>query len=258
MPIFQYRGGRRARNEARLTHNYWSEVVNGIDPKSAEATIRRNACRDYIEWCVMQLCNGRRVELHGLGTIWMTLRKGRDIPDHKRPGQIIHQQAQYVLKLSASPGLRQRMRDLAKLYPMAKDLPGNRGNSLNYGRTREQRSGEAAPDPRKSRHKERYIAEPVGDLMEGLTETAVSSLPSTPDGPDPSPKPSKGSSDHPPESKPSPASDTHNPPLRPARADKLGLSDRTPDISDSPATDSARSDADSSPPDADFAGVDGD
>ena len=136
----------------RLTHGYWVEMALGHGPNSRMAKFEKRAAEDFINWVAMQVAQGYRVSLPGLGTIFHTFRKERVGAGGFRK----YQPPQYILKIKPSVNLQKALKELAVKYPDPKELPGNRGNAtiLRQGRPPEKRSAEeiAKKQPDPNRH----------------------------------------------------------------------------------------------------------
>jgi len=99
-------------NNQRNTHSDFSKEVYGYAAKGPGNKPKKIA-RAYIAWIFSKISNGERVSLPGLGTISATFRAER-----KSVG--IHnafQPAQFVLKISPSPGIKPHLVRLAKEQP---------------------------------------------------------------------------------------------------------------------------------------------
>lgn len=96
----------------RNTHNDFSREVYGYAPKGPGNKPKKIA-RAYIAWIFSKIAAGERVTLPGLGTIHATFRKERfGVGSFKA-----YQAAQFVLKISPSPGLKPHLIRLAKEKP---------------------------------------------------------------------------------------------------------------------------------------------
>jgi nucleoid DNA-binding protein len=96
----------------RNTHAQFSHEVYGYAPKGP-GNKPKKIIRAYIAWMFSKIANGERVSLPGLGTIHATFRKERfGVGSFKA-----YQAAQFVLKISPSPGLKPHLIRLAKEKP---------------------------------------------------------------------------------------------------------------------------------------------
>ena len=99
-------------NNHRNTHSDFSREVYGYASKGPGNKPKKIA-RAYIAWIFSKIANGERVSLPGLGTIHATFRAERTgIGNYKA-----FQKAQFVLKISPSPGIKPHLIRLAKEQP---------------------------------------------------------------------------------------------------------------------------------------------